>query len=67
MPRSEFPSIAIKLAPKTQSVPKLASKLRLGATAIVGYTTDDALYLDLRTIFPETDGQVQTALEAALA
>jgi L-seryl-tRNA(Ser) seleniumtransferase len=67
MPRSEFPSIAIKLAPKTQSVPKLARKLRLGATAIVGYTTDDALYLDLRTIFPETDAQVKTALESALA
>jgi hypothetical protein len=48
-------------------VPKLARKLRLGATVIVGYTTDDALYLDLRTIFPETDAQVKTALESALA
>lgn len=67
MPRSEFPSVALKLAPKNQSVPKLAKKLRLGETAIVGYTTDAALFLDLRTIFPETDFQVREAIELALA
>jgi L-seryl-tRNA(Ser) seleniumtransferase len=67
MPRSEFPSIAIKLVPQIQSVPKLARKLRNGEVALVGYTTDDALWLDLRTIFPETDEQVRKALELALA
>ena len=66
MPRSEFPSIAIKIAPKNQSVPKLARKLRSGETAVVGYTTDDALLLDLRTVFPETDELVAQALSAAL-
>ncbi|YCM45523.1 L-seryl-tRNA(Sec) selenium transferase [Verrucomicrobiaceae bacterium 227] len=66
MPRSEFPSIALKIIPGTQSVPKLAKKLRLGTPAIVGYTTDDALFLDLRTIFPETDPSVTAALKAAL-
>ena len=67
MPRSEFPSIAVKLVPKNQSIPKLARKLRLGTTAIVGYTTDDALLIDLRTVFPETDSQVREALESALS
>jgi L-seryl-tRNA(Ser) seleniumtransferase len=67
MPRSEFPSVALKLVPKNQSVPKLAKKLRLGQTALVGYTTDDALFLDLRTIFPETDPQVKEAIELVLA
>lgn len=67
MPRSEFPSIAIKLVPKNQSVPKLAKKLRLGSPAVVGYTTDDALLLDLRTVFPETDSGIQSALESAIA
>ncbi len=67
MPRSEFPSVAIKLAPRNQSVPKLAKKLRLGDPAIVGYTTDDALFLDLRTVFPETDLEVGRALESALS
>ncbi|MFT6179491.1 MAG: L-seryl-tRNA(Ser) seleniumtransferase [Paracoccaceae bacterium] len=67
MPRSEFPSVALKLVPKNQSVPKLAKTLRLGQTALVGYTTDDALFLDLRTIFPETDPQVKEAIELVLA
>lgn len=66
MPRSEFPSISLKLAPKTQSIAKLAKKLRLGSPAIVGYTTEDALFLDLRTIFPETDAVVKAALKTAL-
>ena len=67
MPRSEFPSLAIKLVPKTQSVPKLARRLRVGDPAIVGYTTDDAVFLDLRTVFEETDGEVRGALEAILS
>ncbi len=66
MPRSEFPSTAIKIVPKNQSVPKLARKLRNGGTAVVGYTTDDALLLDLRTIFPESDELVAQALSATL-
>lgn len=67
MPRSEFPSLAIKLEPSGQSVPALARRLRLGAPAIVGYTTDDALFLDLRTVFPESDPAVRRALEVVLA
>jgi L-seryl-tRNA(Ser) seleniumtransferase len=67
MPRSEFPSVAIKLIPKTQSVTKLAKKLRLSESALVGYTTDDALFIDLRTVFPETDNRVKEALESALS
>ena len=66
MPRSEFPSVAIKLVPKNQSVTKLAKKLRLGKSALIGYTTDDALFIDLRTVFPETDQKVKEALESAL-
>lgn len=62
MPRSEFPSIALKLVPSNQSVPALAKKLRLGSPAIVGYTTDDALFVDLRTVFPESDPLIHEAL-----
>lgn len=67
MPRSEFPSVAIKLVPNNQSVTKLARKLRLSESALVGYTTDDALFIDLRTVFPETDVDVKEALESALS
>lgn len=67
MPRSEFPSVALKITPGSQSIPKLAKKLRLGSPAIVGYTTDDALFLDLRTIFPDTDPLVAGAIKTALS
>ena len=67
MPRSEFPSVAIKLVPKNQAVTKLAKKLRLSESALVGYTTDNALFIDLRTIFPETDHKVTQALKTALS
>ena len=66
MPRSEFPSVAIKLVPNKQSVTKLAKKLRLSESALVGYTTEDALFIDLRTVFPETDHKVAEALKSAL-
>jgi len=66
MPRSEFPSIALKVNPKTQSVQKLASKLRSRARAIVGYTTDDALFLDLRTVFPADDHLICRELQSTL-
>jgi len=62
MPRAEFPSIAIKLVPQEFSVAKLAKRLRSGSPAIVGYTTDDALFLDLRTIFPADDSIISKAL-----
>jgi len=66
MPRSEFPSIAIKIIPQSQSLAKLSRKLRTGKNALVGYTTDDALFIDLRTIFPEDDDRVTEALKAAM-
>ena len=67
MPRSAFPSIALRISPSGPSIPKLARKLRLGTPAIVGYTTDDALFLDLRTVFPESDDQIAQAIRSAFA
>ncbi len=66
MPRSEFPSIALKIIPQGQSLTKLARKLRTGKDALVGYTTDDALFIDLRTIFPEDDPRVAEALSRCI-
>lgn len=66
MPRSEFPSISIKIVPEGQSLTKLSRRLRVGTPAIVGYTADDALFLDLRTIFAEDDEGVIEALSKVL-
>lgn len=66
MPRAEFPSVAIKVVPEGQSLTKLSRRLRVGNPAVVGRTTDDALFLDLRTIFPEDDERVAQALKQVL-
>ena len=66
MPRSEFPYVVIKMVQQNRSVPKLAKQLRIGSPALVGYTTDDALFLDLRTIFPDDDGLIVEALSQVL-
>lgn len=66
MPRAEFPSVSIKVMPEGQSLTKLTRRLRVGNPAVVGYTADDALYLDVRTIFPEDDERVVDALKEVL-
>lgn len=64
MPQAEFPSIALQLKHPHQSPTHLARRLRLHQPPIVGYTTDDSLFLDLRTVFPEDDPHLKAALTA---
>ena len=67
MPKSEIPSVAIKIKPTSQSVEKLARKLRTGTPALVGYTQDDALCLNLRTVFSHQEEAVVDVLSKNLA
>jgi len=67
MPKSEIPSLAIRLTPTNGSVEDLAARLRTGTPAVVGYTEHDALHLNLRTIFPAQDPFLTQALLTALA
>jgi L-seryl-tRNA(Ser) seleniumtransferase len=46
---------------------ELLYKLRQGAPPIVGYIREGRLILDLRTVDPEDDAAMTTAVEAALA
>jgi L-seryl-tRNA(Ser) seleniumtransferase len=66
MPKSEIPSISLQIKPTSQSVEKLARALRTGTPALVGHTQDDALCLNLRSVFPHQDEAVLEALKAAL-
>ena len=66
MPKSEIPSLAIRISPPKGSVDDLASRLRTGTPAVVGYTEDDALHLNLRTIFPHQDPALTEAIISAL-
>lgn len=66
MPKSEIPSVAIRIRPNAGAIDNFAARLRTGTPAVVGYTEDDALHLNLRTVFPEQDASLARALIAAL-
>ena len=66
MPRSEIPSLALRIVPSGKSVEKLAAQLRLGTPAVVGYTQEDAFFLNLRTVLPEQDEGLTRALKSVL-
>lgn len=67
MPRSQVPSISLKIQPTGLSLNQLSKELRIGPPAIVGYTQDDHLLLDLRTIFPWQDEQISKRLAELLS
>jgi len=50
LPIERVPSVAVRVLPKSQSVDALARRLRSETVPVVGYTRDDALHLDTRTI-----------------
>lgn len=66
MPRSKIPSIALRITPNGISLNKLAKLLRTGSPAIVGYTHDDHLQIDLRTLFDWQDSIVSQKLKVVL-
>jgi L-seryl-tRNA(Ser) seleniumtransferase len=66
MPRSKIPSIALRITPSSVSLSKLSKLLRTGSPAIVGYTHDNHIQLDLRTLFEWQDSLVSQRLKEVL-
>ena len=66
MPKAEISSVTVDVVPRRGNLKKLAETLRARELAIIGYIADDKFRLDLRTIFPEQDGDVAKALKEAL-
>ena len=66
MPRSKIPSIALRITPSSVSLNKLSKLLRTGSPAIVGYTHDNHIQLDLRTLFEWQDSLVSQRLKEVL-
>ena len=66
MPRSKIPSIALRIKPTGISLNKLSKLLRTGSQAIVAYTQDDKILLDLRTVFDWQDELVSRRLKDIL-
>jgi L-seryl-tRNA(Ser) seleniumtransferase len=62
-PEAPIPGLALALP----GAPELLARLRLGEPPVVGYLREGQLLLDLRTVDPEDDPALVTAVRAALA
>jgi L-seryl-tRNA(Ser) seleniumtransferase len=67
LPRSDFASVTVDLAPTGMAVAELAARLRTGAPPVIGYVSGGRLKLDLRTVFPAQDALIEAAVRAALS
>ncbi|MGM0485524.1 MAG: L-seryl-tRNA(Sec) selenium transferase [Planctomycetota bacterium] len=67
MPNQHIPTWCVALKPETENVDSLATRLRNGLPPVCGRVQNDALLLDLRTVFPRQDGQIVQALRALSA
>jgi L-seryl-tRNA(Ser) seleniumtransferase len=69
MPKSQIPSVTIDIAPVAgqYSLPQLMKRLRDGRPPVIGYVSENALKLDLRTIPAEQDSVLISAIREALA
>jgi L-seryl-tRNA(Ser) seleniumtransferase len=65
LPKSNVPSVTIDLLPKDSALAKFAARLRASNPPVIGYIADSRVKLDLRTIFPQQDDSVISAVRAA--
>jgi L-seryl-tRNA(Ser) seleniumtransferase len=66
MPRSQLPSIALRLRAKNLPTETFSERMRTGSIAVVGFIEGDALHLDLRTVFPRQDDSLAMAIRRAI-
>ena len=64
MPNQPIPTWCVALKASHESVDALATRLRTGLPAVCGRVQNDALLLDLRTVFPRQDTQLVQAVTA---
>jgi L-seryl-tRNA(Ser) seleniumtransferase len=65
LPKSNVPSVTIDLVPRGRSLAEFASSLRASTPPLIGYIAENQFKLDLRTIFPQQDDSVISAIRAA--
>ena len=64
LPRSALASVTIDVKHPTLGAQDLAARLREQAVPVIGYVSRGSVKLDLRTVFPQQDGDVISALLA---
>lgn len=67
LPKSVVPSLTIDLVPVSISLEELGRRLRTGNPPLIGYVSGQRYKIDLRTVFPRQDAELQAAIHAALA
>jgi L-seryl-tRNA(Ser) seleniumtransferase len=65
LPKSNVPSVTIDILPRDASLAEFAASLRASNPPVIGYIAENQFKLDLRTIFPQQDERVITAVRAA--
>jgi L-seryl-tRNA(Ser) seleniumtransferase len=65
-PDAHLQGVALGIRPEHGGVTRLAERLRQGAPPVIGTLRDDRLWIHLRTVDPEDDGRLATALETAV-
>jgi L-seryl-tRNA(Ser) seleniumtransferase len=66
LPRSTIRSVTIDVLPREGTPGEFAARLRSGRPPLIGYLGGGRFRIDLRTVFPQQDGEVVHALRAAL-
>jgi L-seryl-tRNA(Ser) seleniumtransferase len=64
LPRTEIPSITIELRATKIRPNDLSARLRAATPPIIGYVADDAVKIDLRTVFPHQDAMLISAIKS---
>jgi L-seryl-tRNA(Ser) seleniumtransferase len=64
VPTQQLPTWCVAVRPATDTVDKLAQRLRTGQPAVMGRIQQDQLLLDLRSVFPSQDREVVSAFES---
>jgi len=65
LPMSNLPSVTIDFLPKRSSLAEFAASLQASNPPVIGYIANNQFKLDLRTIFPQQDDSVISAVRAA--
>jgi L-seryl-tRNA(Ser) seleniumtransferase len=63
MPKSAIPSRALRLRPDRGSIDDFLTQLRSASPPIIGYISEGACLIDLRTVFPAQDDELITSLK----
>ncbi len=66
LPIEKVASMAVRIRPRRCSVDDLARRLRTGPLPVIGYTRDQALHLDVRTVSPDDIPAVSEAIRNVL-